>query len=272
MEPPSLSLGQPDIAGKGGIGGPFSGFSFGGQPKLAMGGPSSGKVEGMSIDLPDTSSAGMKPPLPPTLAMRRASLPKNHVNIHGPAITMSSSPLAPSSRPRALGTGQLGPVLAKPTTLILDLRPPSSYQSSHLPQSHSLPIPSTLLRRPAFTIQKLTQMLSATSMEAVSHWREKSDIVMVDQDSGSVPDGSVMDGLASKFTREGYSGHLWFIKGGHRAVQTSGTELVGVHTANDDGSSVSPLVSNGGLMAGGMGRTAFQQSKSSPTYNKPSRL
>lgn len=217
----------------------------------------------MAIDPPDGSST-KKPTLPTTLAMRRASLPKNHINIHSPPIAKVSSPLAAapspglSSKPSALVVTQLGSVVSKSSTLVLDLRPPSSFQASHLPNSHSLPIPSTLLRRPAFTIQKLTQMLSKTSMEAVSHWREKADIVMVDQDSGSVPDGSVLDGLSAKFMLEGYSGHLWFVKGGHRAIQTNGASLV-TGTPGEDSREATMSPSNGGLMAGGMGTFAFQQ-------------
>lgn len=106
-------------------------------------------------------------------------------------------------------------------------------------------------------------MLSAASMEAVSHWPDKSDIVMVDQDSESVPDGSILNGLASKFTREGYNGHLWFVKGGLQAVQTSGGPLVGQNAENGDENQTSAgSMTNGGLMAGGMGRIAFQRSMS----------
>jgi hypothetical protein len=105
-------------------------------------------------------------------------------------------------------------------------------------------------------------MLSATSMEAVSHWRDKQDIVMIDQDSSSVPDGSLLDGLAGKFAREGYSGHLWFVKGGHGAVRSSGANLV----QSDEQEPALPASkgpSGGGLMAGGMARRAFQQGTSS---------
>lgn len=297
LEPPNMSLGLSTSPGKGLSFDPSSsgGFQFGGGGgggangvKSPLGGQPLGHDDGMVIDPPEASSssttstssaananaAAKKPPLPPTLAMRRASLPKNHVNVHGSVSGKTSSPLASSSTPpsssgsgfgsgpstkaKPLIVGQLGSVLAKPATLVLDLRPPSSYQASHIPESHSLPIPSTLLRRPAFTIQKLTQMLSATSMEAVSHWRDTSDIVMVDQDSGAAPDGSVLDGLAGKFAREGYSGQLWFVKGGHRAIQTSGTALLGGEADTTD----EPGQTGSGLMAGGMGRLAFQQSTS----------
>ncbi|KIR59658.1 protein-tyrosine-phosphatase [Cryptococcus bacillisporus CA1873] len=148
-----------------------------------------------------------------------------------PHSTKSPSPLASSvsgsqspggMKPQMIAPVDLAKLLPNSTTLVLDVRPPSSFQSSHIPSSHSLPIPSTLLRRPAFTLDKLTQMLSPHSMQEVSKWQEKSDIVLVDADSGSVPDGGVLDGLAGKFGREGYSGRLWFVKGGHAAMKLSG--------------------------------------------------
>lgn len=49
-----------------------------------------------------------------------------------------------------------------------------------------------------------------------------SDIIFVDSDSTVVPDGSVLQGLAAKFDREGYTGHLWFVRGGHAAIVSDG--------------------------------------------------
>lgn len=264
LEPPPFSLGLTSSPGKSTS---SNGLSSSYEAKSPLGGPPVYQDDRMSID-PQASNAATskKPPLPPTLAMRRASLPKNHVNIHGQAIAKSSSPLAstpspgPSARPQALAATDLRSVLVKSTTLVLDLRPPSSFHASHLPGSHSLPVPSTLLRRPAFTINKLTQMLDAPSMEAVSKWKEQTDIVLVDQDSSTAPEGSVLNGLAAKFSREGFPGHLWFVKGGHRAVQATCAGLLNVDASSAGHGDEVSSKSNGGLMAGGMGRSAFQQS------------
>jgi hypothetical protein len=224
----------------------------------------------MAIDAPEPSK--QKPPLPATLAARRASLPRNHVNIHGPVISKAASPLAgmtltnakagSSQKAQPLAPSSLGPMLDKPGTLVLDLRPPSSYQFSHLPQAHSLPIPSTLLRRPAFTIEKLTGMLSGDALQALAQWRTKTDIVLIDQDSQFVPNGHILDGLASKFAREGYNGHIWFVKGGHGAVRASGRGLIqsGEEPPSTPHIPGSTGPGGSGLMAGGMGRMAFQNS------------
>jgi hypothetical protein len=84
---------------------------------------------------------------------------------------------------------------------------------------------------------------------------------MIDQDSASVPDGSLMDGLAGKFAREGYGGHLWFVKGGHGAVRSSGATLV-QSGEEEPAAPATKGPTGGGLMAGGMARRAFQQGKS----------
>ncbi|KAL1411615.1 hypothetical protein Q8F55_002579 [Vanrija albida] len=49
-----------------------------------------------------------------------------------------------------------------------------------------------------------------------------SDIIFVDSDSTVVPEGSVLQGLAAKFDREGFTGQLWFVRGGHAAIVADG--------------------------------------------------
>lgn len=270
LEPPSLSLSA--SPGKSSLSTEFSfGSAMDGQKSKSMDNSKKDRDQDMAIDAPE---AKQKPALPASLAARRASLPRNHVNIHGPVSSKSISPLATTSitnaksstsqKAQPLAATSLEPMLKNPSVLVLDLRPPSSYQMAHLPRSHSLPIPSTLLRRPAFTIEKLVGMLNGESMQAVAQWRTKSDIILIDQDSQFVPSGHILDGLASKFFREGFTGRIWFVKGGHGAVRASGQGLI---QSGDEEPSTPQLPGytgpgGAGLMAGGMGRMAFQNSES----------
>ncbi|EKC99393.1 protein-tyrosine-phosphatase [Trichosporon asahii var. asahii CBS 8904] len=90
--------------------------------------------------------------------------------------TSSSSPIKP------LAVDALNNVIGDGAqSLVLDLRPPSSYDASHIEGACSISIPSTLLRRPGFALPKLTQMLSPSSQTAISQWQHKKDIVIVDQ-------------------------------------------------------------------------------------------
>ena len=240
-----------------------------------------GKEEGMVMDGMETRSHSITSPvpkstLPAALAKRQASLPKNPLKatlspphafppkLPSPLATIpgSSSPSSDSSRLRPLSTDALGPMLSTVSALILDLRPLSSFHLSHLFNSYSIPIPSTLLRRPNFTLQKVVQMLAPPANDAVSKWREKSDIILVDAESGSAPDGSILDGLAGKFVREGFKGQLWYVTGGHNAVQSSGhMDLVSDEVEEEGGpSNAGPAgIASGGLMAGRLGKLAFRQ-------------
>ncbi|OCF74348.1 hypothetical protein I204_04719 [Kwoniella mangroviensis CBS 8886] len=247
-------------------------------PAMAKG-PSQG--ESGSSSRASSSDSTTPPSLPPALARRRGSIPKTSTSV--PSLSLppsrggkSPSPLASSSTTSSPGVGgkrlqpitakSLLPLLSSPSTLVLDVRPPSSFQSSHVPSSYSLPIPSTLLRRPAFNLEKLVQMLPSDTTEAVLRWREKGDIVLIDADSGSVSDGSVLDGLSSKFEREGYTGHLWFVKGGHSALSSQrdlrlvaeddapGAEGQGSITASAADAGVKK-----GMIAGTLGTLAFRQ-------------
>ncbi|WVF71381.1 hypothetical protein IAT40_006185 [Kwoniella sp. CBS 6097] len=229
-----------------------------------------------------SSSAESIVPLPAALARRRGSLPKAStlptLSLPPSRAGKSPSPLASSSTASSPGAAvggkrlqpitprTLQPLVSADSTLILDVRPPSSFQSSHIPNAHSLPIPSTLLRRPAFDLTKLAQMLPSPSMEAVNGWRSKGDIVLIDADSGTVPDSSVLDGLASKFEREGYTGHIWFVKGGHAAVASQGEIPLTAQGGEGEGPGATAGIGDGpasattnkGLMAGRLATLAFQ--------------
>nr|XP_018262955.1 uncharacterized protein I303_04444 [Kwoniella dejecticola CBS 10117]OBR85113.1 hypothetical protein I303_04444 [Kwoniella dejecticola CBS 10117] len=242
------------------------------------------ELSASSYKASSNDSATPPPPLPPALARRRGSLPK--ASLGAPSLSLppsrpgkSPSPLASNSTNSSPGTGtgtsgkrlqpitakSLIPLIASPSTLILDVRPPSSFHDSHIPTSHSLPIPSTLLRRPAFNIEKLAGMLQPKSSEAVLRWREKGDIVLLDADSGSVGQGSVLDGLSSKFEREGYAGHLWYVKGGHSALTQGDVQMT---AQGDEERPVSGTTLNKGLLAGQLGTLAFKQESTGASSNE----
>jgi hypothetical protein len=116
----------------------------------------------------------------------------------------------------------------------------------------------------------LINMLASPSKEEVARWREKSDIVLIDADSGSAPDGSVIQGLAGKFEREDFSGHVWFVRGGHAAAEAAGLPMVSDESDEEEdddaeAASLAPtdnslpaMTPPGSLKAGKLGRRAFQ--------------
>ena len=212
-------------------------------------------------------TGGVLTPLPESLARRRASLPKNSPGSQVPIATIhqvkAPSPLGSSTSGSSqtartiqpLLTASLPALLPLSTTLVLDLRPPSAFHSSHLPTAHSLPIPSTLLRRSAFDLKRLVQMLPGASSAEVGKWKEKRDIIMLDADSGSL--SGTIDGLACKFERAGYAGSLWYVKGGHEALRKTEVEIIA--DEEEEGAATAASPGTGSLMIGKLGSLAFQQ-------------
>jgi len=212
-------------------GGTTAAGSAGLKRSIGAGGvPSFGPLSG-----PGRSALPMKLNLPPGMANRAAptastgptsvsstpgtSMSKPSVNSTGKTESTLPLPLAPGLLPPMLNANE-GPVL------ILDLRPPSSFVQSHLPGALSLPVPSTLLKRPAFTIDKLAQMLSTKAAKSITRFKDAKEIVIIDQDSPIAAPGSVIVGLANKFGNamsesesQARQGHVHFVKGGMAACQ-----------------------------------------------------
>lgn len=253
--------------------------------KASANGRRSSRDEGSTMaDSPSgslSSSPTSRAPLPAVLAKRRGSVPKNILegilSPPPPVGTKAPSPLGSSTSIPAstqelqpISTSAISQLINKTSTLILDVRAPSAYQSSHLPSSHSIPVPSTLLRRPAFTLQKLGQMLTVQGAEAVSHWKDKHDIVLVDADTSTLPSSGLLEGLAAKFFKEGYTNNVWFAKGGHAALEQSKIPLVSDEDQNTDGASTSGSRGHN-MMVGRLDKLAFQQGTYSPSACRPQR-
>jgi len=101
-------------------------------------------------------------------------------------------------------------------------------------------------------------MLDPSGGEAVSSWRSKTDIVLIDADTSSLPGSGILEGLAGKFEREGYTGNLWFLRGGFGTVTAAGLTVV------EDGENMEDVqpTANNGLKVGNLGKLAFQQGES----------
>ncbi|KAJ9121500.1 hypothetical protein QFC22_002117 [Naganishia vaughanmartiniae] len=112
--------------------------------------------------------------------------------------------------------------------LILDIRQPSAFVSGHATHAVPLPIPSTLLKRQAFTLDKLQEMLPPRAAKAIANWRDNANVVIIDQDSTSANAGSVISGVANKFRSAAgpsgenvWRGKIWFLRGGMTAVKNT---------------------------------------------------
>lgn len=162
------------------------------------------------------------------------------------------------------------PVLATPGVLVLDIRPHATYSQSRIPHALSLSVPSTLLKRPAFSLSRLTDMLpSSSGRRRFSAWKSASRILVYDADSQSIPDGSNIFGLLHKFENEGFHGDLAWLKGGFAGVWREQRTLVDNGPPSPD-SSEEEDAEGGYLRARKLPSSAFQQASTTTAAQRPS--
>lgn len=193
-------------------------------------------------------ASGMQLKLPPRLGHHTSS---------GANAATSAAAGTSSLVPQPMSPAELAARMHDATSrlLILDLRQPSAYIAGHAARAVSLPIPSTLLKRQAFTLEKLQDMLPPRSAKVIASWRNYSDVVIVDQDSTAAGLGSVIAGMANKFRpadgasgHEAWQGQIWFVKGGMSAcrhVREVDLEYGSDDDDDDDGQESSTAAASG---------------------------
>ena len=157
-------------------------------------------------------------------------------------------------------------MLAAPNVLILDIRPHSAYSAARLPHAISLSVPSTLLKRPAFTLQKLGTMLSSsTARTRFSGWSKASRILAYDADSATLHEGSNLLGLLRKFRSEGFKGDISWLQGGIQGLWRDRRQLVDEGPVSDDEEeSESPRF----LRAADLPKAAFSQTSTISVHTR----
>ncbi|KAJ6519259.1 hypothetical protein C8R45DRAFT_809267 [Mycena sanguinolenta] len=147
-------------------------------------------------------------------------------------------PVLPLSLPReaefdgqytAVPPDALGPWLDDLKTLVVDIRPHAAYSSARIGRAVSLSVPSTLLKRPAFSLQRLSAMLpSASARTRFSAWRTAPRILVYDADSTTLSDTCNIQGLLRKFRADSPSVALAWVRGGFQAVWQVRRDLIDV--------------------------------------------
>lgn len=109
----------------------------------------------------------------------------------------------------------LAPLLKKENNnvMLLDLRSYPQYSMSRIHGALHLCIPTTLLKRQSFTLQKLLEtFVNETDRERFAGWRDAEYITVYDTDSQSSTASSATD-TVKKFVKEGWRGHACCIQG-----------------------------------------------------------
>ncbi|KAI0668741.1 hypothetical protein C8Q78DRAFT_243340 [Trametes maxima] len=167
----------------------------------------------------------------PTLMPPPISLSKSLPPTASTSGTASSVNLPPSAF-TALPPSALKHVLSDPSALVLDIRPHNAYVQARIPNALSLSVPSTLLKRPLFSLSRLADMLPTTSArEKFSKWPEASRILVYDADSASIPQHTQSNnllGLMRKFRSEGFppDREVAWLRGGFHSIWRDYPQLV----------------------------------------------
>ncbi|KAI9830448.1 MAG: hypothetical protein M1819_005700 [Sarea resinae] len=104
---------------------------------------------------------------------------------------------------------------SKTGIILLDLRTYPQFAQSRINGAINLCIPTTLLKRPSFTVQKLLDTFSRPEdKEVFLRWKESKYIIFYDANSAQIRDAVSAVNTLRKFTNEGWRGHPYILRGG----------------------------------------------------------
>lgn len=99
--------------------------------------------------------------------------------------------------------------------LLLDLRVSTQYAKAHIAGALSLCIPTTLIKRASFNVQKLAETFKDSEQRhKFERWRSSKHIVVYDANSSQMKDAVTCINTLKKFTSEGWTGGSYIIRGG----------------------------------------------------------
>jgi protein-tyrosine phosphatase len=111
--------------------------------------------------------------------------------------------------------------------LLLDLRVWPQYAQSHIKGALNLCIPTTLLKRATFNLEKLQHTFQIEhAQKRFANWRNTKHLILYDAFSSEKRDAVSAENTLKKFTNEGYAGAIYILRGGFRAFSSSYPHLV----------------------------------------------
>ena len=189
------------------------------------------------FDLPRADS-------PHALSPVRGMVDHQHARLSLPGNSLQTPPIDKSRHPQRSETlpptgEKNGPTMITPRQfaelmdrqpeeiILLDLRVYPQYSVSRIRGALNLCIPTTLLKRPTFTVQKLAETFANAEDQArFAKWTKATYIVTYDSNSNLPKEAVVPFNVLKKFSAEGWQGQGLVIKGGFLAVSRTVSDLV----------------------------------------------
>ena len=182
------------------------------------------------FDMPHHRSPGPMSPRQPAVADHqdaRLSLPSN--TLQTPPMDTARKVQRADTLP--LNLGMDNPTMITPQQLsvlldtlpreilLLDLRVFPHYAQSRIRGALNLCIPTTLLKRPSFNVQKLADTFTTEANQAeFARWKQCRYIVLYDANSAQLNDAAICTNVLKKFFSEGWTGQGVVIRGGFLAA------------------------------------------------------
>lgn len=178
----------------------------------------------------------------------RLSLPQNRIDppsppvnaqTHGRADTLPNS--LKSEGPVMITAQHLADLLNRTSLqkiLLLDLRVAPQFTKSRINGALNLCIPTTLLKRPSYNVQKLADTFKKEKeKDKFSHWKDMSYIVLYDASSAQLKDAISSVNTLKKFTNEGWHGASYVVRGGFSSFSRQFPDMIDHRPSNEDADS-----------------------------------
>ncbi|ORY64149.1 protein-tyrosine phosphatase [Pseudomassariella vexata] len=164
----------------------------------------------------------------------RLSLPQNKLDRSGGDTDKPRSETLPSSleagTPGLIMPAQLKAMIQnmdESEYLLLDVRVSTHYAQSRIQGALNLCIPTTLLKRATFDLQKLqTTLQTEEDQDKFAQWRTVKHLIVYDGASSEKRDAHSAMNMFKKFANEGYEGNTYLLRGGFNAFASSQAGLV----------------------------------------------
>ena len=182
----------------------------------------------------------------------RLSLPSN--KLHTPPIDTIRKVQRADTLP--LNLGKDNPTMITPEQLcvlietlpteilLLDLRVFPHFANSRIRGALNLCIPTTLLKRPSFGVQKLADTFTVEADQAeFARWRQCRHIVLYDANSAQLKDAATPINVLKKFSTEGWKGQGIIIRGGFLAASRAVPDLIDKSPVGQAGGAAKQMLS-----------------------------
>ncbi|MCJ1472705.1 hypothetical protein MMC13_001354 [Lambiella insularis] len=219
------------------------------------------------FDLPPSESPSIQPSKRNQISYiddrhPRLSLPQNRLDLPSPPV--HHAPSRADTLPPSLKTD--GPVMvnsqdlatlmnsvSSDRLLLLDLRVSPQFALSRIKGALNLCIPTTLLKRPSYNVQKLADTFTQDREKAkFSQWRDVDYIILYDANSPQLKDATSSVNTLKKFTHEGWQGGSYIVRGGFLDFSRKYPSLIDKRVGNEDDNSNKTNLSIDSKMAGAM--------------------